>query len=89
MSVGLFGYDMLPRLVDCQTQGCRSNYDNYDGWSQGAYMKFSYFNGLTTYQNFGACWDDQNCWGAWLKFDSAAGEYLSTEISFKYTGQLS
>jgi len=91
MKVGLFGYDMTNIIESCETAGgdCRSQYYNYDGWSQGAYMKFSYSDGFNSYHNFGACWTDGNCWGAWLSYNSQAGEYLSTEISFKHNGDLS
>ena len=74
MKVGLFGYDMTNIVENCvNTKGeaeCRQAYMNYDGWSQGAYMKFAYFDGFSSYHNFGACWSDGHCWGAWLEYNS-------------------
>lgn len=87
MHVGVFGYDMSEKLDSC-TDNC-SNYDNYDGWSQGAHMVFEFYQGFTSYQNFGACFADGNCWGAWLQYDSGSGDFYSTEITFKYEGTLS
>ena len=53
----------------------------------GAYMRMDYYDGFTDYVNFGACWEDGNCWGAWLKYEN--GNYYSTEISFHFDGEFS
>jgi hypothetical protein len=72
MKVGLFGYDMTDVITACGgSDACKTKYENYDGWSQGAYMKFAYYDGFSTYHNFGACWNDGMCWGAWLEYSSA------------------
>ena len=67
MKAGLFGYDMTSVINACGGGNtCNSAFANYDGWSQGAYMKFTYNDSFTDYHNFGGCWQDGNCWGAWL-----------------------
>ena len=88
MKAGLFGYDIQDRIWDCEGDiECAELYNSYDGWSMGAYMRMDYYDGFTDYVNFGACWEDGNCWGAWLKYEN--GNYYSTEISFHFDGEFS
>lgn len=82
MRVGLFGYDIQDRIWGCDGDvDCAENYNSYDGWSMGAFMQQDYTTALVDYTAFGACWQDGNCWGAWLKYSN--GEYYSQEISFR------
>ena len=86
IKIGLFGYDMSNIIRDCGgSKECEKIYEDYDGWSMGAALRFPYTTAIDQYENFGACWDNY-CFGLWAKYDYEAQRYYSTEISFKYSG---
>ena len=74
---------MYDKLIQCETEDNCQQYQNYDGWSMGAYMIFEYYN-LDYTISIGACWQDGQCFGAWLGYlyNNGIPDYYSYEISF-------
>lgn len=88
---GLFGQDVQSTIdlcysttdyyTICEYFGILDYLTNYDGWSMGAFWTFPYYAGLATYESFGACFDNGQCFGAWIQ-----AYYNSSDSSTTYYG---